>query len=119
MLIVSQDVFAKLYVGELADSVSDAADLKDEYAAGLHTAGAGGRPTFAPGAVNFRTSLLPRVLPLLELTPKDIIVDLGCGSGQLAVAFAILGGNIHGSLSSVVGVEFSASRYVKYALVAH
>jgi len=48
-----------------------------------------GRPAYSP-------RLISRVVQLCGLTRRDRVIDLGCGPGQLAIAFAPYVGNVIG-----------------------
>jgi SAM-dependent methyltransferase len=57
---------------------------------------------------NIRLDLLPRVVSALNLQPDDCLVDLGCATGRLALACALIAP--HQLQQRFIGVDLSPSR---------
>jgi SAM-dependent methyltransferase len=53
-------------------------------------------PFYVEGRLNYPPRLIENVASWLGVTPKDHVLDLGCGPGFLAIAFAKLGCKVMG-----------------------
>ncbi|SEE48241.1 Methyltransferase domain-containing protein [Rhizobiales bacterium GAS188] len=53
-------------------------------------------PFYVAGRLNYPPRLLENVASWLDISPQDHVLDLGCGPGFLAIAFAKLGCSVTG-----------------------